>query len=118
PFDVVGSSPRRMSVHIRPKNSIDARLIAAFAAEPFEKVGVQSHSHGRLRPRYDDARILPESIIGWLRIWVVDDRGMYLLIGHRAETPPVSLGLSLRGGSRSIVAHEVRTSTLIRCDPH
>jgi hypothetical protein len=31
-----------VNVHIRPKDSIDPRLIAAFGVEAFEKVGVQT----------------------------------------------------------------------------
>src|SRR5208282_6183659 len=37
-------------------------------------------------------RILPESLIPWCRIRVVDDRRMHILIGHRTQTPPVGFG--------------------------
>src|SRR5271168_751885 len=98
--DRKGSAIIRVSVHIGPKNRIDPGLIAAFAAEPFEKVGVQSNRHGRLRARHDHACLLPKRLVSRLRIGVVGNRGMYLLVGHRAETFQKY---------RHIVAHEVPT---------
>ncbi len=74
-----------------PKNGIDPCLIAAFAAEPFEKVGVQPHRHGLLPPRHENTRVLPESLVGRLCIGIVDDRGVRLLLGHRAETRSVRI---------------------------
>jgi hypothetical protein len=57
------SALTRVSVHICTKDGIDPRLVAAFAAEPFEKIGVQSHRHGLLPPRHDHSRRFPESLV-------------------------------------------------------
>jgi len=100
-------------VHIRAQDRVDPRLVAALAAEPFEKIRVQPHRHGFFPPRHDYACVLPEALVGSLCVGIFDDRGMYLLVSHRAKPPPVSLGISLRGGSSSIVVHEAPTPMLI-----
>lgn len=86
-----------VSVHVSAKDGVDPALISAFAAEPFEEVGIQSHRNGFLWPRHDHACRLPEHLVGWLGIGIIDDRGAYLVIGDRAEPTPIGFRLSCRG---------------------
>src|SRR5262245_1869067 len=88
----------RVSVHVGPQYGVDPCLIAPFATEPIEKISIQPHRHGFLRSRHDDTRIPPESLVCGPCIGVIDYRGMYFLVCHRAKPPPFGFGLTLRGG--------------------
>jgi len=67
-----------IGLHIRPEGGVDARLIAAFAAKPLQKVGIQSDRRALFPPRHDHMSILPEGLVGRLRI--VDDSDVRLLV--------------------------------------
>src|SRR5215468_8809696 len=100
----------RMCVHVSPQDGVNSRLVAGLAAEPFEKIGTQSDGHALLRLGCNHRRILSEGLVGGSCVRIIAERSGYFLIRHRAYPPPVGFGLSLRGGSRRIVAHEAPTS--------
>jgi hypothetical protein len=64
-----------LGVHMRLQDRVDPRLVAAFAAEPLEKIRVQPHRHCFFPPRHDYACVLPEALV--VCVGIFDDRGMF-----------------------------------------